>query len=198
MLKKKMSQITAFDKILSMFSRSGNVMHPFDFGIIVAVTGIGPNSKIVEAGTGSACLTSLYSHIVGEKGSIITFEINKTAFNKAKRNLDIANAHNVIQHNKSLSEADEKEVDLVSLDLPNPVNFLGTAKKILKRYGWIAVYTPFIEDARSVQGELKDIGFSNITTLEPLIREFEMAPSGSRGKTQFIGQARYLTFGKKE
>ncbi len=180
------------------FRRSGNVASPMDFGIIVAVTGVGRGWRVLEAGCGSGFLTSFLSDYVGPEGSILTYEVREEAVRIARSNLAIAGADNVELVEGPLSvEGHEQPFDLVCLDMRDADAVLPEVTGVVKKGGWVFVYSPFMEQVAAVHRAAGDLPLKNIVTYEPLVREMHVDDRGTRGRTQFLGQARFLTFAQK-
>ena len=63
------------DRILKT-DRKTQVLYPKDISYILLQMGIGPGSRIVEAGTGSGALTMAMANIVRPDGMIYSYDIN--------------------------------------------------------------------------------------------------------------------------
>lgn len=115
-----------------------------DFGIIVAKTGIGKDSIIVDSGSGSGYLSCMYANIAKK---VYSFDINEDHLAIAKNNAEFIGLKNV--HFKKLNIYEEKpevseKVDLVSLDLPEPWKALDNVSELLKSGGFLTGYLPCI------------------------------------------------------
>ena len=180
------------------FRRSGNVASPMDFGILVAVTGIGRGWRVIEAGCGSGFLTAFLSNSVGQEGRIVTYEVREEAVRIARSNLALAGAENVELVEGPLSVVEhEHPFDLACLDMRDADAALPGITDALRKGGWVFVYSPFMEQVAAIHRAAGDLPLKNIITFEPLVREMHVDDRGTRGRTQFLGQARFLTFAQK-
>lgn len=185
--------------IYEKMPRSGSFILKKDLGAILAYTGLGSGDAAVDAGTGSAALALFLANIVKPDGRVYTYEINEKFAEIARKNIEKAGLSKYIELKLRdiAGGIDEKNVDLVTLDLEEPWKVFAHAKNALKRGGFIAVYTPYIEHAKKAVEELRKESFKSIKTLELLERELEFREKGSRPKTRMLGHTAYITFARK-
>ena len=114
-----------------------------DLGYIISRTRINKNSKIVEAGGGSGGATIFFSNIVKE---VKTYEINEKHSSIIEFNLNKQNITNVKLINKDLRECigQEKNIDLLFLDMPEPSIILNEDLSGIKNGSYIVCYLPSI------------------------------------------------------
>lgn len=211
---------TMFD-ILKRMKRTVTTLLPKDIGFIIARAGIREGETVVEAGTGSGALTMYLSNAVGKTGKVITYDIRPEFAKVARKNLlrvgairkgqkiigldeefddedeiEVENGlFNVIQKIGDVREKiEEKDVDVIVLDLPDPWNVVENAKKVLnKKRGRIVTYLPYIEQVKKTVEKLKEEGFWDIHTYEIVEREIEISEKGVRPSTRMIGHTGYIT-----
>lgn len=182
---------------IDLMERKCSIILPKDIGIITAYTGMGAGDKVVEGGTGAGATALHFGNIVGEKGEVNSYEIREDFTQIARRNVDCFGLNNVYIKCADITEGiDEEDVDIVFLDLPKPWNVVEYAKKSLKSGGFISAYTPYIEQVQILQKVLKKFEFSNIISLECILREIEVKNKGTRPKTRSAGHTGYLTMGR--
>ena len=106
--------------------------------------------------------------------------------------------YNVIQKIGDITEGiEEKDVDVIVLDMPDPWNVVEHAKNSLnKAKGRIAIYVPYIEQAKKSVEALKEHGFLGIQTVECIVRDIEITNKGARPSTRMIGHTAYITFAR--
>jgi len=183
---------------IDLMERKCSIILPKDIGMITAYTGMGSGYKVVEGGTGAGATALHFGNIVGDKGHVYSYEIREDFFEIAKRNIEDFGLKNVHIKCKDIKEGiDENDIDIVFLDLPKPWDVIETARKSLKTGGFIATYTPYIEQVQLMHRVLKKLNFSNLNTLECIIREIEVRSKGTRPKTRAAGHSGYLTFARK-
>lgn len=182
---------------VDLMQRKCSIMLPKDVGIITAHTGLGYGQRVVEAGTGSGATALYFGNMVGDKGQVTSYEVREDFASIAKKNIIDFGLDNIIVKCQDIKKGiDEQEVDLIFLDLPKPWDVVESASNSLKVGGYLAAYNPFMEQMSSIHKVLKKSGFSNLTTLEVILREIEVKNKGTRPKTRIMGHTGYLTFGR--
>ena len=106
---------------------------------------------------------------------------------------------NITLKNKDIySGIDEKNIDLINLDLPEPWQALNSVIEALKVGGYLVSYVPTIPQVMDlVQGITNQKRLLHIKTIEILEREWEIDHRKVRPKTQGIGHSGFLTFARK-
>ncbi len=176
--------------------RLPQIIMPKDVGLIIAYTGISPDSLVVDAGTGSGFLAIFLANYV-RLGKVVTYEKNKKFAKIAKENISLSGLTNIKLKQKDIMKGiDEKNVDLITLDMKDAEKVIGHAYKALKPGGWLVVYSPYIEQVISVVKEIEKKNFSNVKTIENMVREWQIK-EGARPKTIGIMHTGWLTFARK-
>ena len=67
----------------------------------------------------------------------------------------------------------DKIADAVFLDLPHPWDAIPHAKKSLKQGGRLCSFSPCVEQVQKAISEMRNQGFTEISTMECLLREFQ-------------------------
>jgi len=187
--------IKKFPPILKKLKRGPQVVVAKDFGAIVAYTGVGKESVVVDAGTGSGFLAIFLANICKK---VVSYEIRKDFYELALENVKESGLKNIEIKNKDIFEGiDEKNVDLITLDLPNSEKALKHAKEALKENGYVVGILPNIEQLKAFYEELKNLGFKEIFAIETFHREIMVRKEGTRPTTKEVVHTSYLCFGRK-
>lgn len=182
---------------IDLMERKCSIILPKDIGIIIATTGIGCGDKVIDAGTGAGATALHFGNVVGSEGAVYSYEIREDFAEIAKRNIKGFGLKNVhVTCEDIMNGIDEENIDLVFLDLPKPWDVIENAKSALKPGGYIATYTPYIEQVQILHKVLKKHEFSDIKTMECISREIEVRNKGTRPKTRAVGHTGYLTFAR--
>ncbi len=183
---------------IELMDRRCSIILPKDLGVMAAYTGLGNGHRVVEAGTGAGASTIFMGNIVGETGYVYSYEIREDFTPVALKNIKGYGLENVTVKCQDVVEGiDENNVDLVFLDLPKPWEVVEHARDALKMGGYIVAYTPYIDQVKLFTRILKKREFSDLKSLECLVREIEVKDKGVRPKTRMTGHTGYLTIGRK-
>jgi tRNA (adenine57-N1/adenine58-N1)-methyltransferase catalytic subunit len=185
---------SSFQDEINNLQRGPAVVIAKDAGSIIANTGINPKSKIVDAGSGSGFLAAYLSNI---SQNVTTYEKNTKHFNIAKANLKKLNSNAKIK-NKDVSEAiDEKNLDLITLDLPEPSKILKHAEKSLKSGAYLVCYLPNITQVQELIKKSKSFNFYLEKTIETIERPWKITKEICRPEHQILGHTAFLVFFRK-
>lgn len=174
---------------LNKIKRGPAIMLPKDIGLILSYTGINSKSKIVDAGTGCGVLAGFLGNI---SKNVTSYEKNKDFFNLAKKNLEFLYIKIKLKNKDIYEGIDEKELDLITLDLNEPWRVLKHAKKSLKSGGFLVSYLPNITQVSKLVKEAKEFYFDK--ALEDIEREWIVDDERLRPKNLILGHTGFLVF----
>jgi tRNA (adenine57-N1/adenine58-N1)-methyltransferase len=187
---------TLTDVLMKKAKRLPQIVTPHDASLILANTGIATDSLIIDAGSGSGFL-SIFLAYYCSKGKVITYERNKRFAEVAKHNIKLVGLKNIrIKEKDILNGIDEKNVDLITLDMKDAEKVIKNSYKALKIGGWAMVYSPYIEQVKGIVDEFEKAGFTNIKTIENIKREWQVSEF-TRPHTLGVMHTGWLTFGRK-
>lgn len=190
-------EFTVFDAyfidLYKKIKRSAQIIPLKDIGLIAAETGVNNKSKVVDAGAGSGALACFLANIAKE---VTTYEIREDFIEIVKSNIKFLNLKNIKIKNKNIYDGiDEKNVDLIALDLPEPWKALKSAEKSLKSGGFLVSYSPTMPQVMDfVDAIRKNDNFAYLKTSEIIEREWEVEERKVRPKSQAIGHSGFLSF----
>ena len=174
---------------LKRFRRGPAVILPKDIGLIITLTGLNRDSKVLDAGTGTGFLAAYLANICKE---LITYENRKEFYDIAKFNLkDFKNIK--LRYKDVYNGFNEKNLDLITLDLKEPWKVLRYTEKSLKKEGFLFCYLPTINQVELLLKEARRYKFKLIKLTELIEREWE-TDDRLRPKSQIIGHTGFLMF----
>ncbi|MBN2112316.1 methyltransferase domain-containing protein [Candidatus Woesearchaeota archaeon] len=167
-----------------------------DIGHIIAETGVGKQSRAVDAGTGSGALACFLGHLVKE---VTSYEIRKEHADIARENVKNLGLKNVKIKNKDIyRDIDEREIDILVLDLPEPWNAIRSAEKALKVGGFLVSYSPTIPQVMDFANTISsNPKFIVLKTIEVIERNWDVYGRKVRPNSSGIGHSGFLTFVRK-
>lgn len=178
--------------------RNAQIIPLKDIGFIAAEIGVGNNWIIVEAGAGSGGATAFFAHLCSQ-GHIYSYEIRDDHIKIVHNNLTFLNLNNVTIKKQSIYEGiEEKNVDLVLLDLPEPWLAVDNALVALKPGGYLISYSPCIPQVMDFVDKIRNTqGFFYLKTVVVNETEWDVLGRKVRPKSQSIGHSGFLTFVRK-
>lgn len=179
--------------------RKTQIMYPKDIALIVMFSGIGPGSKVVEAGTGTGAMTTALAYYVKPTGKIFSYEIRPEFIQTAMKNLEKADlAKFVTIKNKDVTQGiDESNVDAVILDLATPWLVISHAYSALKGSGAIVSFSPTIDQVVKTVEALRENSFIDTQTIECIMRGMQVERGKTRPETLMTAHTGYITFARK-
>jgi tRNA (adenine57-N1/adenine58-N1)-methyltransferase len=186
---------TLAEYILEM-PRGAQVIYPKDIGAILVLGDIFPGARILESGVGSGALTSALLRAIGPTGSVTGYEIRDDFAQRA-----IANVHGFlgpdvpldVQVRDVYEGIDERNVDRVMLDLPEPWRVVKHAAEALVPGGILLAYLPTILQVGRLKEELASAPFAMIETLEVLHRGWHVEGQSIRPDHRMVAHTGFLT-----
>jgi tRNA (adenine57-N1/adenine58-N1)-methyltransferase len=162
-------------------------------------SGIGPGSRVVEAGTGTGALTTALAHYVKPDGKVYSYEIREEFLKTAEKNLKRAGLVDFVElKNKDVTAGiDERDIDSVILDLATPWLVVPHAYDALKPCGTLVSFSPTIDQVVKTVEALNENGFADIETVECLMRGMQTERGKTRPQTLMTGHTGYITFARK-
>ncbi|MEF8784386.1 MAG: methyltransferase domain-containing protein [Haloarculaceae archaeon] len=177
--------------------RTGAPMMPRDIGLIVGHTGIESDDAVLDAGTGTGVLASYLGRIGAD---VTTFERDAEFADVARENMSLAGVADRVDVRTGDITAALSELgtfDVLTLDTEDAASVVEHTPNLLVSGGYVAVYSPFVEQTRDVVQTAKEVGLADIETLETIQREMDFDDRGSRPSTAGVGHTGYLTFARR-
>ena len=183
---------------IDIMDRRCSILLKKDIGQVLAYTGLGAGCRVVDAGTGAGAIALNFGNVVGPEGRVFTYEIRQDFAEVAKKNIDNFGIENIEVKNQNIKDGiDEDNIDLIFLDLPKPFEIFEEVWDSLNVGGWLAVYAPYIDQAKLSYRIANKVGFYDIEIIELLERGLEIRQQGVRPKTRMVGHSGYLVFARK-
>jgi tRNA (adenine57-N1/adenine58-N1)-methyltransferase len=171
--------------------RSGAPMLPKDIGLVIAYTGMNHNDDVLDAGTGSGIAAIYFG---GVAKTVKTYEIRPEFSTLAMKNITESKLTNVEAVAADFLEA-EGIYDVVHLDLQIQPDHVTHAYSLLRSGGYLACYTPFLEQMAIVVDAATGL-FCEVHTHELIEREMTRSKRGTRPSTS-VCHSGYITIARK-
>jgi tRNA (adenine57-N1/adenine58-N1)-methyltransferase len=140
---------------IAKMRKGSQIIYPKDIAAILMLADIFPGAKVLEAGIGSGALTMALLRAVGKDGKVVSYERRKEFLEIARSNIEtffgtVASAGRegsgeLIVKEKDVYEGiEERELDRILLDLPEPWRVLSYVEESLRSGGILLCYNPTV------------------------------------------------------
>eukprot|EP00878_Enallax_costatus_P018309 GHUV01019267.1.p1 GENE.GHUV01019267.1~~GHUV01019267.1.p1 ORF type:complete len:388 (+),score=88.38 GHUV01019267.1:192-1355(+) len=157
------------------------ILYVADISVVVANLALMPGKVVLESGTGSGSLTHSLARAIAPTGHVHTFDFHEVRANEARSEFEkhglgklITVQHRNIEE-QGFPETLAGQADAVFLDLPGPWKVVVSAAQCVKPGGMFCSFSPCIEQVQRTCERLDQLGFTDIRTLEILLRMYEVS-----------------------
>lgn len=165
-----------------------------DIGVILANIPLDKNTRVVDAGTGCGLLAACLARI---STRVTSYECNEKHYEIAKKNAELLEVKYNLKKKDIYECIDEKNVDVITLDLAEPWRVLSHALLSLKIGGYLVAYLPQITQVERLVNDAAE-QFLVLKTVEVIEREWLIEPPKVRPKHQGLLHTGFLVFLRKK
>ena len=184
---------------LQALKRRAQIILPKDAAHIIMNCSVESGNTVLEAGIGSGSLTVALATAVAPGGMVISYDTREDFIEHAMKNLKTAGLDKYVTTQvKDITKGiDEKDLDAVILDIPNPWEVVDHAWNTLRPGGYFCTYSPLISQVEQTVKKVRKNNFIEIKTFENIQREMVVSDYGTRPSFDMLGHTGYLTFARK-
>jgi len=186
---------TLAEYVLEM-PRGAQVIYPKDIGPILVLADIFPGARVLESGVGSGALTTALLRAIGPGGHVTGYEIRDDFAARALRNVQGFLGDDVplaVEVRDVYEGIDERNLDRIVLDLPEPWRVVRHAVDALRPGGILLAYLPTILQVGRLREELGTAPFAMAETLEVLQRGWHVDGQSIRPDHRMVAHTGFLT-----
>lgn len=190
---------TPSDWVLHAVKRQTQVTYPKEMGYILVRAGVMPGSIVVESGSGSGASTLMFAFAVGDTGHVFSYERRPEFSELARRNIERAGlSHRVTFKVKDIAEGfDERDADVVFLDVREPWLYLQQAMGALADGGTLVVLVPTTNQVSETLRAMQNQPLVDIEVCELLLRHYKPNPNRLRPEDRMVAHTAFLIFARK-
>ncbi|MCX7785057.1 MAG: tRNA (adenine-N1)-methyltransferase [candidate division WOR-3 bacterium] len=180
--------------------RTTTIVYPKDAGLMLLRSFVYPGAQVIETGTGSGALTAILATYVQPYGKVYSYEVRQDFSDNAKENLKRLGLDNYVEfyvRDVEKQGFEQKEVDAVFVDLPEPWIAIRPAFDALKGGSSFCSLSPNTEQVRKTKSVLELEGFVRIKVVEIWERELLVRVTGTRPAERMVSHTAYLVFAQK-
>ncbi len=182
---------------MKKLKRGPQVVLPKDMGVILAYSGVGKNSLVIDAGAGSGWLAVALANVAKK---VVSYEWREEFAELAEKNAKRAGVSESLEIKRKnvLEGIDEKEVDLVTFDFADSDKAVPHAHAALRKGGMVFGYLPHVEQAKRFFQACEASGFGEMNMVECIVRNYLVREAGVRPENTGLTHTAYLVFGMKK
>lgn len=191
---------TLSDYLLRM-PRGAQILYPKDIAAIVIKADIFPGARVLEAGAGSGALTLALLRAIGEKGQLFSYEVREDFATRAVKNIQryLGDAPQLTLRRRDLADGiEERELDRVVLDLPEPWRVIEGVAGALRPGGLLLTFLPTVPQVERLVAALQASGgFALLETTELLERPWQIEGRSVRPQLRMVAHSGFLTVARR-
>jgi len=181
--------------------RHAQIIYPKDTGAILLWADVFPGATVVEAGIGWGALTIKLLEAVGPAGKVISYEVREdfaeSGARTVRRYLGECDNHEV-KVRDVYQGIDERDVDRVVLDLPEPWQAVGHAREALVPGGILLSYLPSTIQVKQLCDRFAENGgFTEPETFEVILRPWHVKGMSVRPVQWMFSHSAFLVTARK-
>ena len=176
--------------------RGAQVIYPKDLGPILVLADIFPGARVLESGIGSGALTTALLRAIGPTGSVTGYELRDDFAERAQANVTefLGSDQPLTVEVRDVYEGiDERDLDRILLDLPEPWRVVRHAVTALRPGGILCAYLPTILQVGRLREELAESPFGMAETVEILQRGWHIEGQSIRPDHRMVAHTGFLT-----
>ncbi|MSQ40837.1 MAG: tRNA (adenine-N1)-methyltransferase [Dehalococcoidia bacterium] len=181
--------------------RATQVIYPKDLGAILVYGDIFPGARVVEAGLGSGALTIALLRGVGPQGAVFSYEVREDVVERARRNIQavIPDVHNLtIRIGDVYQEIQERDLDRVVLDLPEPWQAIPQAAEALAPGGILLAFLPTALQVYELGMALQQHpSFDLVESREVIVRPWHVAHRSVRPVHRMVAHTGFIVTARR-
>lgn len=179
--------------------RRTQIVYPKDLGYILLYLDVKAGDRVIDVGLGSGAMCGALARIVGPLGKVYAYEKREEFIRVAVENLsDWGVLDRVEIKSRDIEQGfEERDVDALFLDVPQPWDYLRQCWEALRGGGRIGIVSPTASQVMEVLKGLHTLPFLAISVWESLFREYKTNPSTFRPLDRMVAHTTYMIFARK-
>ena len=186
---------TLADVVLKM-PRGAQVIYPKDLGAILLAADVAPGQRVLEAGVGSGALSMV---LLRAGASVLGYELREDFAARARANVTAflgLGADYRVETRDVTEGIDERGLDRVLLDMPEPWRALDHVATALRPGGIVLCYLPTINQTAELRRGLDAGPFGLAVTTEVLHRTWHVEARSVRPDHRMVAHTGFLTWAR--
>lgn len=190
-----------FAQLIPNLPRQAQVIYPKDIGPILLWGDIYPGATVIEVGVGPGALTMALLRAVGSAGRVISYEIREDFIEMAQGNVRrfLGDAPNwTVKHADARAGFEERGVDRLTCDMPEPWTVLAAAADALRPGGVMLGYVPTVLQVKQFVDALRaHDGFAGVQVFEAMQRFWHVQGMSVRPDHRMVAHTGFVIVARR-
>ncbi len=191
----------SLSEYLITMKRRTQIIYPKDVALILMMADIKPGLSVVEAGLGSGSLAVSVLQTLAGTGRLVSYEQRPDFQEQAERNIRTLlgdTPNHLIKSQDVYQGLEERDVDRILFDLPEPWRLVDAAAEALAPGGILMSYLPTVLQVHQVVETLRQDGrFMMIEVVESFVRPWYVTLPSMRPEHRMGAPTGFLTFARR-
>jgi tRNA (adenine57-N1/adenine58-N1)-methyltransferase len=189
----------ALEDRIRVIRRNTNILYPKDIGIILMKLVIGPGSRVIELGTGSAAMTSALAYAVSPGGTVHTFDICEDYLKPAEKNFRRSGVISNVEFSirEPATPLGLEPVHSIVMDIPEPWTEIEVVTDALVKGGRLVSLNPTYNQIEKMSKTMADHGYVLIECMETIFRHIVTVEGRVRPSKIPVPHTEFMLFGVK-
>ncbi|MFA0889672.1 MAG: tRNA (adenine-N1)-methyltransferase [Synergistales bacterium] len=176
--------------------RQTQIVFPKEAGYILLHLSLFPGARVIECGSGSGSLTTLFANMVGDHGRVFSYDRRADFTALAHANCERWGVSERVEFKvRDLADGfDETDADAVFLDVQAPEDYLRQVRRALAPGRQLGLIVPTTNQLERIIPALQAESFVNIEILELLLRRYKATAARLRPEDVMVGHTGFLVF----
>jgi tRNA (adenine57-N1/adenine58-N1)-methyltransferase catalytic subunit len=190
-----------YAELVPALPRTAQVIYPKDAATILLWGNVRAGSRVLEAGVGPGALTMAILRTVGPEGRLFSYEIREEFAEMARGN--VARFHGAteswqLEVRDVTAGIDERDLDTVILDFPEPWRALDATAAALRPGGVFVGYLPTVLQVKTlVDALVAHHAYESIDTFETMLRPWHVAERSIRPEHRMVAHTAFLIVARR-
>ncbi len=190
-----------FAQFIPNLPRQAQPIYPKDIGPMLLWGDFYPGAHVVEVGVGPGALTIALLQAIAPHGRLVSYEVRQDFAARARRNVEIflgAVPHWELKIADVFAGIEERDVDRIVVDLPEPWRLLKNATESLRPGGVFLSYLPTVLQVKELVDSLRlNSSFGLIEVFETLQRFWHVEARSMRPEHRMVAHTGFVVVARR-
>ncbi|GIW45384.1 MAG: tRNA (adenine-N1)-methyltransferase [Candidatus Binatia bacterium] len=190
-----------FAQFVPNLPRRAQPIYPKDIGPILLWGDFYPGARVVEVGVGPGALTIALLQAIGPHGRLVSYEVREDFAERARHNVALflgSAPHWELKLADAFQGIEERGVDRIVVDLPEPWRLLETAAIALRPGGVLVSYLPTVLQVKDLVDALQaSSAFGLVEVFEVLQRFWHVEARSMRPEHRMVAHTGFVVVARR-